>query len=250
MTIQQFSHKTGIPPSTLRFYDKKMLLVPESRFENGYRVYSEDQLFEAFMINSLRNADIQIEDIKTFLSATEELKNKLIWKWKDDVKSKISALKIAEKYLGGLTPKENHLHLVRWGEQVNFVWISHTVERKLKPFHEFMVTDRELLTESGYKLGADSFVRIIETKGKKMKGEVGFIVVGEPPKVSDDAVMETMEPTLFASMDCFTGNEFLCFSFIQLIRQYGFIPTGSKIEKYETPQSETFQYLIPVMNSN
>lgn len=62
LTIGHFSEKTGLSPSTLRFYDRKKLLVPNCRLENGYRAYSEEQIPDAIMIHSLRNADVQINE--------------------------------------------------------------------------------------------------------------------------------------------------------------------------------------------
>lgn len=44
MKINEFSERTGLPPSTLRFYDQKRLLEPKQRLENGYRIYTDDQV--------------------------------------------------------------------------------------------------------------------------------------------------------------------------------------------------------------
>ncbi|TQR35188.1 MerR family DNA-binding transcriptional regulator [Lysinibacillus sphaericus] len=43
MTIQEFSERTGIAKSTLRFYETKNLLLPEERSSNGHRVYADSQ---------------------------------------------------------------------------------------------------------------------------------------------------------------------------------------------------------------
>ncbi|WP_243356417.1 MerR family transcriptional regulator [Bacillus litorisediminis] len=89
-TIQEFSKKTGLPPSKLRFYDKKGVLMPSTRLENGYRAYSADQIHLAKMIDSLRQADISIEDTSTIQRRMSRIgkrcskDGKRIWtkKWK------------------------------------------------------------------------------------------------------------------------------------------------------------------------
>lgn len=42
MTIQAFSIRTGLPPSTLRYYEKEKLIVPRYRGNNGYRLYTSE----------------------------------------------------------------------------------------------------------------------------------------------------------------------------------------------------------------
>lgn len=43
MTIGQFSKKTGLPPSTLRYYEQKKLLAV-GRDGGGRRIYDEGDL--------------------------------------------------------------------------------------------------------------------------------------------------------------------------------------------------------------
>ncbi|MFD2442511.1 MerR family transcriptional regulator [Bacillus sp. CGMCC 1.16607] len=248
-TIQQFADKTGLTASTLRFYDKKNLLKPERRLENGYRVYKEEQISDALLIHSLRNADIPIEEIKYFLQANENEKNKLISKWRQEVHSKLSALKIAQQYLGGIGPQENHMHLVRWEESATFIWHKHVVPRKAHPFQDVMLQDREQLSEMDIKLGLGYYVRQLDSRGDQMMGEVGFLTLTENilPPLDTNWYVEKQDPTLFASMECSVGNEFICFQFIQMIRQFGFVPTGKKLEKFENVDSHEFKYLIPIM---
>ena len=70
MNIQDFSERTGISKSTLRYYEQKNLLIPSERSANGYRVYSNDQIATVKFISSLRLADIPIKDIKVYLDGT------------------------------------------------------------------------------------------------------------------------------------------------------------------------------------
>lgn len=249
VTIKRFSEKTGLSPSTLRFYDRKKLLVPVCRLDNGYRAYHETQIKDAIMIHSLRNADVPLNEIKRFLNSDETERNILIGKWRQEVEAKVASLKIAQQYLGGLNPKQNQLYLVRWEYPVTFIWHQHIVERKQHPFYEAMLHDFGKLTKLGYNANTVCFVRHLSSTGNEITGEVGFIVEEKLPAnyLSETIYHEKLEPTLFASMECSVDNDFLCFQFIQMVKQFGFFPTGQKLERYERPESATFQYLIPIM---
>lgn len=66
MTISEFSRLTGIKTANLRFYDQIGLLSPERRGGNDYRYYSSSQLDMAYMIYTLREMNIGLEEIKKF----------------------------------------------------------------------------------------------------------------------------------------------------------------------------------------
>ena len=67
MQIKEFSALTGIKRETLRYYDQIKLLSPEFRGENGYRYYTKRQLDTAYLIYSLREIGIGIEEIKRYI---------------------------------------------------------------------------------------------------------------------------------------------------------------------------------------
>lgn len=67
MAIKEFSRLTGIKRENLRYYDQIELLSPECRGENGYRYYSQRQLTTAYLIGSLRELGIGIEEIKNYV---------------------------------------------------------------------------------------------------------------------------------------------------------------------------------------
>ena len=67
MPISEFSRLTGIKPENLRYYDQIGLLSPECRGENGYRYYTQKQLNTAYLIMSLRDIGISIEEIKNYI---------------------------------------------------------------------------------------------------------------------------------------------------------------------------------------
>jgi len=67
MSIKEFSFLTGIKRENLRYYDQIGLLSPEFRGENSYRYYTRSQLTTAYLIISLREIGIGIEEIRRYI---------------------------------------------------------------------------------------------------------------------------------------------------------------------------------------
>lgn len=67
MKINEFSFLTGIKRENLRYYDQIGLLSPEFRGDNGYRYYTRTQLTTAYLIISLREIGIGVEEIKNYI---------------------------------------------------------------------------------------------------------------------------------------------------------------------------------------
>lgn len=67
MPIKEFSRLTGIKRENLRYYDQIGLLSPEFRGKNGYRYYTRSQLTTAYLIISLREIGISIDEIKKYI---------------------------------------------------------------------------------------------------------------------------------------------------------------------------------------
>lgn len=93
---------TGIPTSTLRFYEKEGLLPKVERDKNGVRSYSKDDLFWVEMIKCLRDTNMGINDIKNIvllseMGETTELQRKNVFlKHREKVLEEIKQL---EKYI-------------------------------------------------------------------------------------------------------------------------------------------------------
>lgn len=67
LQIKEFSDLTGIKRETLRYYDQIGLLSPEFRGKNDYRYYNRSQLTTAYLIISLRELGIGIEEIRRYI---------------------------------------------------------------------------------------------------------------------------------------------------------------------------------------
>ena len=63
MKINKVEELVGITKKNIRFYEEKGLLSPERNSENGYRVYSEQDVISLQMIILLRQLSVPIEEI-------------------------------------------------------------------------------------------------------------------------------------------------------------------------------------------
>ena len=66
-TIKEMSELTGLPPSTLRYYDKQGLLPSLKRDSNNVRMFSEDDYRALRLIECLKESGLSIKDIKHFV---------------------------------------------------------------------------------------------------------------------------------------------------------------------------------------
>ncbi|WP_047983199.1 helix-turn-helix domain-containing protein [Ornithinibacillus californiensis] len=248
-TIKDFSEKTGIPPSKLRFYDKKGILQPSNRLENGYRAYSTEQVYTAKMIDSLRSANISIQDIKRYNDADLPTKNSMLDRWRVELDNQIKVLHTASKYLGGMNPNQTPtILLTKWEKPKTIVWQEYVVPRVPEPFKAYFAKAKNVLEKKGIPHSVKIYVRTKHIKEDKIIGEIGFEVSGSHFKNEEELTYESIPPTLFAVMEnCRSDDAFLCFSYMQMVVRYGFQPDGSKIERYANIEAETFDYLIPLV---
>lgn len=63
MTIKELERRTGLPRTSIRFYEQEGLLTPERR-ENNYRDYSEDNVRTLEKIKLLRSLQLDIGTIR------------------------------------------------------------------------------------------------------------------------------------------------------------------------------------------
>lgn len=72
MTIKEIEVVTGMTRANIRFYESEGLISP-ARNENGYRVYSQEDLEVLKRIKLLRSLQISLEEIKELHSGNHEL---------------------------------------------------------------------------------------------------------------------------------------------------------------------------------
>ena len=66
-TIKDMSELTGLPASTLRYYDKQGLLPNLRRDGNNVRVFTDEDYGQLRIIDCLKRSGLSIKDIKRFI---------------------------------------------------------------------------------------------------------------------------------------------------------------------------------------
>ncbi|WP_028563415.1 MerR family transcriptional regulator [Paenibacillus pinihumi] len=100
MKINDVSKLTGLPISTLRFYERKNL-IPENfvkRDENNYRIYAEEIVDFLNDVKTLLSVNFSIEELSLLVSQQQsyELKKKIFElkiKEIDDIQNQLSKSK-------------------------------------------------------------------------------------------------------------------------------------------------------------
>jgi DNA-binding transcriptional MerR regulator len=65
MKIGELAQRTGIPASTIRYYEKEGLLPKAQRGSNGYRVYQDNALERLDLIQLGQNLGLSLDAIRT-----------------------------------------------------------------------------------------------------------------------------------------------------------------------------------------
>lgn len=68
MKIGELAQRSGIPASTIRYYEREGLLPKAQRGANGYRVYQDEALERLDMIQLGQNLGFPLETIRTTLT--------------------------------------------------------------------------------------------------------------------------------------------------------------------------------------
>lgn len=96
----EFAELCGVNKKTLFHYDNIDLLKPEKISSNGYRYYSSAQLEIFSVISILKDLEMPLREIKTFINArTPDKSVELFNKEKSIVEEKINHLKRVQKLL-------------------------------------------------------------------------------------------------------------------------------------------------------
>lgn len=66
-TIGQLAQEADVPTSTVRYYERRGLLRPDSRSEGNYRIYGSDALERLRFVRSAQAAGFTLSDIDSLL---------------------------------------------------------------------------------------------------------------------------------------------------------------------------------------
>ena len=104
-TIAQLARAGAVPTSTLRYYERARLLLPESRSPGNYRLYSNESVRRLKFIRSAQAAGFTLDDVRRLLGERSgdipSCRNvqKLIAKRLSDVRQRICDLRRVERAL-------------------------------------------------------------------------------------------------------------------------------------------------------
>lgn len=70
--IHTLAKKAGLSCDTIRFYEKKSLLHPIVKAENGYRYYDDTSLRTLMFIKNCRRLDISIQEIQQLFALLKQ----------------------------------------------------------------------------------------------------------------------------------------------------------------------------------
>ena len=104
-TIGELAKAAGIPATTVRFYERKGLLVPDGRTESNYRTYGSASLARLSFIVAGKRAGFTLADIGRLLDLREGIEDccgdvkVVIERRVDDLAGRIRELKHAERVL-------------------------------------------------------------------------------------------------------------------------------------------------------
>lgn len=247
ITIATFSARTGIPSSSLRFYEEEGLLVPSGRLPNGYRVYDSAQVPQAQLIQSLREAGIGLAGIRQFLAAEGAERESLLSAWRQEVAARLLALQMADQYLGGLQPEAPQIHLLRWAEESYLLWLPARAPAAPLPFGPALKAGERALRQLGIQVLSTGYVRTLDLEGGVLVGEVGYQLKGRPARVPEGARLQEVPPQLFATLECDLIDETSAHRVYRYLDRFGFKPSGLYLERYLPEEREHYQILLAIV---
>ena len=78
MKIGELAARSGVAPSTIRFYEASGLLPAASRGANGYRLYAADALRQLLMIQTAQRLGFPLDAVRGVLASGAGLPHELI----------------------------------------------------------------------------------------------------------------------------------------------------------------------------
>ena len=71
-TIKQMSELTGLPASTLRYYDNEGLLPSLKRNDNNVLIFTDEDFHTLKLINCLKRSGLQLKEIKEYMNMAKK----------------------------------------------------------------------------------------------------------------------------------------------------------------------------------
>lgn len=245
MTIQTFSVKTGIPRSTLRFYETKNLLKAQRHQESDYRMYTEEQVPTAKLIASLRAVDISIQNIQRYLQSNEAKQMEMKVDWIKLIKERKLQLDISLRYLETSEKEEEIFLFEKAAETV--IWFH--AESAPGQFEQAITIRRDELREQKIPVH-NIYIKFLSGNQKLVKVEIGFGVDADveiPDSI--EGKFKKMETSLCIGLtfrDRFSNivsgyRKLYCYCI-----EHDWIPASSVFEWYRGDQILEMDIVMPI----
>ncbi|MBZ4402067.1 MerR family transcriptional regulator [Myxococcus sp. AS-1-15] len=245
LSISQFSERCGISASALRFYERKGLLVPAGRQENGYRAYSPKQVAEARFLGSLRAAGIPLRAIRDFLRKDVRAREAMLSSWRQEMAARLLSLQVANQYLRGLTPERPPLHLEHWNEPSVLVWFPASADEAPLPFRAEVASRKRALQQRGVPVLTGGYVRTLDSQDGTLSGEVGFRIKASR-RTPAGARRQEVPPTLFATLECGLLDDVAAHRVFRFLDELGFRPGSLHLERYLPGTPDRYLLMLAV----
>ena len=95
MKIGELAARSGVAPSTIRFYEASGLLPAAARGANGYRLYSLDALRQLLIVQTAQRLGFPLDAVRGWLASGDGLQQDLILQKLQDRLLEIDTLQAA-----------------------------------------------------------------------------------------------------------------------------------------------------------
>jgi MerR family copper efflux transcriptional regulator len=115
MRIGELSRRSGVPRTTLRYYEQIGLLTPPERTESGYRSYADDAADRLAFIRSAQAVGLTLAEVRQVVGirnageAPCRVVTDLVQRRHAEVRSRIADLRRLDRELAELEARAKHL---------------------------------------------------------------------------------------------------------------------------------------------
>lgn len=246
MNIQDFSERTGISKSALRYYETKNLLTPKGRSANGYRIYSDDQIATVKLISSLRLADIPIKDIQIYLLENDETRRKqMMENWISNINKKRDLLSVSLRYLESDSISKEIYLAEKSPEQI--IWYD--AESKIGDFKQHFLDRGNELKKLNISF-KNCYLKYVSGKDS-IKAQIGFGVSSDLRinGLSEMALVDQIPQCIYIAMpfkDSIITIQSGYHKLLSYALEHNWTPISSVLEWYHGEDFTQLDLLIPV----
>jgi DNA-binding transcriptional MerR regulator len=72
--IGEVAERAGLSLRTVRYYEEMALVVPETRTEGGFRLYTEEQIQRLLLIKRMKPLGFSVQEMRELLDARDALR--------------------------------------------------------------------------------------------------------------------------------------------------------------------------------